>query len=76
VKSLDAAADPDAPVYTGSDEDLRESLLDICNGLPMTHTDLQNCDEMVDECQVRQRVFLRQSILKMIILPSQARDKT
>ena len=50
VKGLDAAGRVDAPLFAGSDDDLRENFLELCSGLPMAHTDYQNCDELVDHC--------------------------
>jgi hypothetical protein len=50
VKGLDAAERADAPLFAGSDDDLRENFVEICSGLPIAHTDYQNCDELVDHC--------------------------
>eukprot|EP01044_Picomonas_judraskeda_P032382 COSAG03_NODE_12494_length_544_cov_1.591011_2_plen_135_part_01 len=43
--------------YTGGDEDLRESFLEICSGLPMTATDYQNCDELIDQCSEQEILY-------------------
>lgn len=50
VKALSAAGKADAPLYAGSDDELRDNFFEICSDLPITHTDLQDCDELVEDC--------------------------